>query len=203
MPYFRITRGCLLLVGVLCTCHAHSAGVNLGSFASGASVPISDSALDAPFTDAFNFTIVAGSALIVSSTLTSGPSNFSFIHDLAGGLYSGTTLIEAGVATDDTSLFFARTVSLAPIVLDSGTYSLVLTGTPSFAFPDINANAYFNGALTFVPASPVPEPSLPIALAAGLLAVTARCRLKWGKSLHSIPAVAPGRSKRVPGATPF
>lgn len=151
--------------------------VDLGVQSSPASVSFQNSRLSGAFLDSFKFSIGLGNTFLVSSFLTTGPTNRAFINDMQASLFSDTALVEAGTATLLFNTFPKRDVSLAPVILTAGDYRIDVVGTATSVFP--GPTSAYGGTLTVAALAQVPEPGTTLLLV-GSLVVLATVSLRSG-----------------------
>jgi len=171
-----------LLAGVSA---AQAADIDFGTIAAPVSLPLIHEASLGAFTDTYSFSIGAGASFDFAALADTGFGRRSGILDLAGSLFdAGGALLEAGDAQTRylPEGFPARSVSFASLMLGTGSYRLVLTGTAASFLPDIPITAGYTGSLDFTAAAaPVPEPEIVALYGLGLIAIGALVRARQRK----------------------
>jgi len=159
---------------------AGAASFDLGTITESVSLPIARDQLLGAFTDTYSFSIGAGDTFDVEALIDTGFQRRASIPDLAGSLFTaGGSLLQLGDAQTRymPEGWAAHSVSFASMLLGTGAYKLVLTGTGTSVFPDIPISSLYFGHVDFTAATaPVPEPEIAALFAVGLAFVAAVLR---------------------------
>jgi len=196
---FRTPRGFRLSFPALVAAAALGGGlaapaaavdVDLGTISESVSLPIAHDFLLGAFSDTFSFSIGAGTAFDFEAMIDTGFWRRSGIPDLAGSLFTaGGSLLQMGDAQTRymPEGWPARSVSFASMLLGTGAYRLIFTGTATSVYPDIPITSGYFGNVDFTATSaPVLEPEIVALYAAGLVFVAATLRRRRAGAVAAV-----------------